>query len=175
MFLEQKLLAGMSFAESYHRELHDDPVLPRDEHKRNVATMLDALPDQARRDRYLALLQLGVRQSTRERLQFLIDRATDTLPDVPGLDATLAKDLVGTRNAIAHLDRSISKSLGGVNLIYAVARLRLVIQVNLLLDLGLERELTGSLVLTSYDRRMPIVDYREPEPLPAPGGAAEPA
>jgi len=156
----------MSFVESYHRELHDQPVLPADEHKLNVAAMLDALPDQGRRERYQALLRLGVQQSARERLQFLIDRTMETLPDVPGLDATLARDLVRTRNAIAHLDRSISKALDGVNLIYAVARLRLVIQVNLLVDLGIERDLTGSLVLTCYDRRMPIVDYREPE-LPA--------
>jgi len=38
-----------------------------------------------------------------------------------------------------------------------------MIEINLLLDLGLERELVGSLVLTCYDRRMPIVDYREQE------------
>jgi len=164
MHLEQKLLAGMSFVESSHRELHDQPVLPADEHKLNAAAMLDALPDQGHRERYQALLQFGVQQSARERLQFLIDRTTETLPDVPGLDATLARDLVRTRNAIAHLDRSISKALDGVNLIYAVARLRLVIQVNLLIDLGIERDLTGSLALTCYDRRMPIVDYREPEP-----------
>ncbi len=164
MHLEQKLLAGMSFVESYHRKLHDQPVLPADEHKLNVAAMLNALPDQGRRERYQALLQLGVQQSACERLQFLIDRTRETLPDVPGLDATLARDLVKTRNAIAHLDRSISKALDGVNLIYAVARLRLVIQVNLLIDVGIERDLTGSLVLTCYDRRMPIVDYREQEP-----------
>ncbi|HEY5193120.1 MAG TPA: HEPN domain-containing protein [Solirubrobacteraceae bacterium] len=176
MFLEQKLLAGMSFVESYHRELHDDPVVPRDEHKRNIAAMLDALPNQARRNRYLALLQLGVQQSARERLELLIDRAKDTLPTVPGLDTTLAKELVVTRNAIAHLDRSISKALNGVDLIYAVARLSLVIQINLLLDLELEPNLAGSLVLTSYDRRMPIVDYREQEsPQTAGSQATAPA
>lgn len=94
----------------------------------------------------------------------MIDRTAETLPDVPGLDATLARDLVRTRNAIAHLNRSISRALDGVNLIYAVARLRLLILVNRLIDLGIERDLTGLLVLTCYDRRMPIIDYREQEP-----------
>jgi hypothetical protein len=166
MYLEQKLLVGMSFAESYHRQLYDEPVLPADEHKRNMRAMLDALPDNGRRTRYLALLQNGVQQSARERVASLIDRAHETLPDVPSLDATLAKELTATRNAVAHLSRSISKALDGVDLVYAVARLRLMIQVNLLLDLGLALALVGDVVLTCYDRRVPVVDYREPVARP---------
>jgi hypothetical protein len=105
-------------------------------------------------------------QSARERLLALIERTHHTLPDVPGLNATLAKELVTTRNAIAHLSRSISKALEGVDLPYAVERLRLVIQVILLLDLGLSSETVGSFVLTSYDRQVPIVDYRaQPPPV----------
>jgi hypothetical protein len=88
---------------------------------------------------------------------------------VPGLNATLAKELVTTRNAIAHLSRSISNALEGVDLLYAVERLRLVIQVDLLLDLGLSSETVGSFVLTSYGRQVPIVDYREAQPPPSCG------
>jgi hypothetical protein len=170
MYLEQKLLIGMSFAESYHRQLHDEPVLPVDEHKQNMRAMLDALPDKGRRERYLALLQNGVQQSARERVASLIDRAHETLPDVPGLDATLAKELTATRNAVAHLSRSISKALDGVDLVYAVARLRLVIQVNLLLDLGLASALVGEIVLACYDRRVLGFDYGDADPpADAPG------
>jgi hypothetical protein len=46
-----------------------------------------------------------------------------TLPDVPGLNETLAKELVTTRNAIAHLSRSISKALEAVDPLYAIERL----------------------------------------------------
>jgi hypothetical protein len=166
MFLEQKLFAEMSFVESYHRELHNAPVLSKAQHKRNVKAMLAAVEDKAQAARYRDMLQNGLEQSARERVLALIERTHDTLPDVPGLNATLAKELVTTRNAIAHLSRSISKALEGADLLYAVERLRLVIQVNLLLDLGLSRETVGSFVLMSYDRQVPIVDYREAQPPP---------
>jgi hypothetical protein len=166
MFLEQKLFAAMSFVESYHRELHNEPVLSKAQHKSNVKAMLAAVDDKVQKDRYRAMLQNGLEQSARERVLALIERTHRTLPDVPGLNATLAKELVTTRNAIAHLSRSISKALEGVDLLYAVERLRLVIQVNLLLDLGLSSETVGSFVLTSYARQVPIVDYREAQPPP---------
>jgi len=163
MILEQKLFAAMSFVESYHRELHNTPVLSKAQHKSNVKAMLVTIDDKAQKERYRAMLQNGLEQSARERVLALIERTHDTLPEVPGLNATLAKELVTTRNAIAHLSRSISKALEGVDLLYAVERLRLVIQVNLLLDLGLSREMVGSFVLTSYDRQVPIIDYRDVE------------
>jgi hypothetical protein len=166
MFLEQKLLAAMSFVESYHRELHNAPALSKAQHKSNVRAMLAAIDDKAQKERYRAMLQIGLEQSARERVLALIERTRDTLPEVPGLNATLAKELVTTRNAITHLSRSISKALEGTDLLYAVERLRLVIQVNLLLDLGLSGETVGSFVLTSYDRQVPIIDYRDEQ---APG------
>jgi ApeA N-terminal domain 1 len=166
MFLEQKLFAAMSFVESYHRALHNAPVLSKAQHKSNVTSMLAAVEDKAQAARYRAVLQNGLEQSARERVLALIERTHEVLPEVPGLNATLAKELVATRNAIAHLSRSISKALEGVDLLYAVERLRLVIQVNLLVDLGLSRETVGSFVLTSYDRQVPIVDYREEQPRP---------
>jgi hypothetical protein len=41
MFLENRLLNDMSFAESYHRTLHDKPPITPDEHTGYMARMLD--------------------------------------------------------------------------------------------------------------------------------------
>ena len=161
MFVEQKLVAAMSFLESYHRNLHRVALVSPEEHRQNVESMIATLDLEDHKSRYRVLLDRAIEQSARERAEAFIVRAHETLPGVPGLDSTLAKDLVNARNAVAHLSRSISKVLKGLDLTYAVARLRLVLQVNLLLDLGLDSDLVASMVFTSYEGGMPIVDYRE--------------
>jgi hypothetical protein len=129
MYLEQKLLLGMSFVEAYHREIHGP--------KGN--------------------------RTLRQRTEALIERTRETLPKVPALDMKLARDLAGTRNAIAHLDHRLSgKSLEGVDLIYGVQRLQLIIQVNLLLDLKLTKTFVRECATWSYHdgRQVPFVDLR---------------
>jgi hypothetical protein len=46
-------------------------------------------------------------------------------------------------------------------LVYAVARLQLVIQTNLLLDLQLSKDKVAELILTSYDNQMPVRDFSQ--------------
>jgi hypothetical protein len=128
MFLEQKLLMGVSFAESYHRELHDSK-----------------------------------RQGHLQRIATLIARAHKALPQAPGLNAELAKALIITRDGVAHLSRALDgKALQDEDLFYAVHQLQLVIQINLLLDLGLTQQLVRALVVKSYGggRQVPLTDYR---------------
>jgi hypothetical protein len=52
---------------------------------------------------------------------------------------TGAKSLADTRNSLAHLNRGLrtGKALEHIDLIYGVAQLRLVLEINLLLDLKL--------------------------------------
>lgn len=119
---------GVSFGESYHRELHH----PKSQgHLRRIAA--------------------------------LIERAHKTLPQAPGLDAKLAKALIITRDGIAHLSRALDgKALEDEDLFYAVNQLQLVIQINLLLDLGLTHRLVRELAVKSYGggREVPLTDYR---------------
>jgi hypothetical protein len=96
-------------------------------------------------------------------LKWLVRRAHDTLPSVPKLNSALVGGLVQTRNALAHLDPDGPRGLDGIPLVYAVARLQLVLQTNLLLDLGLGSDDVNTLVLTSYHNMMPVRDFSEPE------------
>ena len=101
----------------------------------------------------------------RLRLKDLIERAHQTVPDAPGLDSALAKSLADTRNSLAHLNRGLrtGKALEHVDLVYGVAQLRLVLQINLLLDLKLKKTLVRELVWWSYEqgREIPMSDYRK--------------
>lgn len=159
LYLENRLLNLMSFIESYHRQLHDKPKIPRDIHQANVEAMLEAIEVKAQRTHYKQKLRFAGEQNARQRVKALVRRAHQTLPGVDRLDAKLADQLIDTRNALTHLDPSEQPGLQGVDLVYAVARLQLVIQTNLLLDLELSKDRVAELVLTSYDNQMPVRDF----------------
>lgn len=159
LYLENRLLNLMSFIESYHRQLHDRPKIPPQAHQANVEAMLNVIKDKAQRAHYKQKFKFAGEQNARQRVKALVRRAHRTLPSVDRLDAKLADQLVETRNALTHLDPSEHLGLRDVDLVYAVARLQLVIQTNLLLDLQLGKDKVAELVLTSYDNQMPVRDF----------------
>ncbi len=161
LYLENRLLNLMSFIESYHRRLHDKPRVPPDIHQINVEVMLEVIEDKAHRTHYKQKLDHADAQNARQRVKELVRRAHETLPGIDRLDAKLADQLVITRNALTHLDPAGDLGLQGVDLVYAVARLQLVIQTNLLLDLQLSKDKVAELILTSYDNQMPVRDFSQ--------------
>jgi hypothetical protein len=160
MFLEHKLLNQMSFSESYHRIKHDEPAIPAEDHERNVEAMLAVIEDKTQREHYRQKLRYADEQNARRRLKWLIKRTHETLHDVPGLNAATADRLVETRNALTHLDPSGPPAMEGADLFYAVRRLELVIQTNILLDLELDPAFVSGLVKTSYVNQVPLIDFR---------------
>ncbi|MGO8905509.1 MAG: HEPN domain-containing protein [Solirubrobacteraceae bacterium] len=160
VFLEFKLMTRMSLLESYHRIRHGEPIVAKSKHRRLVTKMVKVVEDDELRAHYRAALAHAYEPQSRDRVKEMVDRAAATLPDVAGLDDELVDDLVDTRNAFVHLDPRGPKPLDGIDLIYGTARLLLVLQTNILLDIGLSAEHAGSLILTSYQGEMPIVDYR---------------
>lgn len=156
LFLENKLLNEMSFAESYHRTKHNEPAVPADEHLRLVEKMLAAIQHGPYREHYEQKLRYAAEQTARRRLKWLVLRAAEVLPEVPWLKRKLADDLIDTRNALTHPDPSVPTPLIGRDLLYGVLRLELVLQVNLLLDLELAPEFVAGLIRHSYDRQAPL-------------------
>lgn len=161
MFLENKLLTEMSFLESYHRIKHGKPEIPAEDHDRNVQAMLATVEDKSQRDHYKQKLRYAAEQNARQRAKALIHRASESLLDVPRLDSQLANQLIDTRNALTHFDPSGTPPLAGADLFYAVARLELVIRVNLLLDLSLDAATIGELIKTSYSNQVPLLAFPE--------------
>jgi len=68
-----------------------------------------------------------------------------------------------TQRLLCRTTRGDLEPLAGLDLIYAVAWLRTVLQINLLLDLGIPQGKVGGLVFTAYEggRKMPLADYRD--------------
>jgi hypothetical protein len=76
---------------------------------------------------------------------------------VSGLNSKLAGHLVTTRNALTHLDPAAEGALRDAKLLYAVMRLELVIQANLMLDIGIAPELVSDLAVASYQNQFPFM------------------
>jgi len=154
LFLDNRLLNEMSFAESYHRILHDDPPISAEDHEQYVAGMLATIGDTKTRQHYADRLRYAAEQGQRQRIKSLIRRAKKVV-DLGSLNASLADSLVTTRNALTHLDPNAT-ALRDEPLYRAIELLEVVIQVNMLLDLGLTTERVNALVRTSYLNQTPF-------------------
>lgn len=131
MFLENRLLNYTSFAESYHRTLHDEPPITAEEHAQYVAEMLKTIDNTDHRNHYEARLRFAAAQGQRQRLKWLIRRTKETLPKLAVLKVGLADRLVETRNALTHLDPTGAPGLSRGALFRAIEQLEVVLQLNI--------------------------------------------
>lgn len=159
LYLENRLLNYLAFAEAYHRIEHDCQPLPEAVHERLVARMLDALDTDEQRDVYRNRLRYANSLSQRWRVEALVVRAAATVPRLEPLATRLSRGLVHTRNYITHWGDPTKHVLKDEELFDAVRQLVLVLQVNLMLDLGLSGEVVAACVEGSYngDRVLPPV------------------
>ena len=140
---ESQLLSLTSFAEAYHRTLHDVPPLTDDEAAAALAGMLAALPDRRHRDHYRSRLQFTNSQSQRARIRELTRRALD-VATAWDLDARLVcAQAVDTRNWLTHWGDGGQHVQEGDKLVLLLRRLHVILTINLLLDLGLTGEDTA--------------------------------
>jgi hypothetical protein len=149
--LNRRLLDGMSFAETYHRLRHSGKApLPKTEHRRLRDLMLECIDDHPERERYKRALDYANRPANVERIADLFARARsfDFALDIQ--EEKLPAQLVATRNYLTHWGDRTTKVLDGVGRFHAVRRLMVVLQVNLLLDLGLAPDLVKACVDESY-------------------------
>ncbi|MGH8300194.1 MAG: HEPN domain-containing protein [Steroidobacteraceae bacterium] len=157
LFLENRLLNELSFAESYHRVLHDEPPITEEQHATYLEAMLTTVEDPAHQKHYRTRLRYAAAQGQRQRLKWLIRRARKALPELSGLKAKLADQLVDTRNALTHLDSTGASALTDEPLYRAIELLEITIQANLLMDLELTANDAGGLIRTSYINQTPFI------------------
>jgi hypothetical protein len=150
--LEDRLLGLLSFAEGYDRALRSNQPLSEEQEKAAKAAIRKALTDKRVRAVYSGAVNHANSQTLRERLNFLITRATSVLGDWWDLDEDgLRDELYDTRNWLVHWGergpRVIEDAQGIVDL---VRRLIVVLYVNLLLDLGLDDEAAGDVIASGW-------------------------
>ena len=133
--LENRFLNLMAFAEGYHRILHNEAPLSDDEHRDARQAMLEALPkDERIRKLYRRELKYANRQSQRERIRWLVERAE--LENWPrDLAARIISRCCDTRNWLTHWGERGKNVVEGAELAELTRQFLFVIEANLLDDL----------------------------------------
>ena len=140
MTRESQLLNLTSFAEGYHRTLHDVPPLSNAEADAATCNMLAALRTAAHRKHYLSRLRYANTQSQRARIRRLTGRALK-VAEVWDLDVdVVCAQVVDTRNWLTHWGDRGEHVQEGDEIVLLCRRLYVILSINLLLDLGLNIE-----------------------------------
>jgi hypothetical protein len=149
--IDSHFLECMSFAEAYHRGEHGSSTpLSKAEHKRVRALMLECVRDHPHEERYKRALDDANRPNNTERITELFARARKVDFGIDLHEASLPGQLVATRNYLTHWSDRRTKVLDDAARFHALRRLTLVLQVNLLLDLGIEAAIVRACVDESY-------------------------
>lgn len=144
MTAEARLLNLTSFAEGYHRTLHDAPPFSDEDAARAVETMLDALPDRRHREHFRPRLAFTNSQSQRARIRWLVRRALDVASGWDIDARRLSDQAVDTRNWLTHWGDRGPCVQEGAELIQLARRLYVVLATNLMLDLGLSEDVVAA-------------------------------
>ena len=150
MYLENQMQSMMSAAEAYHRTFHDKQPLSDERHQELRTAMLGVTADAEERAVYESSLKYANSQRQRKRLSQLWRRAAEVISELKPLRDTSIERLVMTRNYFTHLDEPDENVREGSELLRVINQLVLVLQANILLDLGVDRDTAERLLRRSY-------------------------
>ena len=150
IYLENQVLNLMSFAEGYHRLRRDQPPLERVEHERLVKEMLAVLESDRQREIYRDRLRHANELSQRRRLRQVFERAGEVLEEAMTWRKDELPALLDTRNYLTHWGEKTENVVEGEELLLSLRRLQIVIEVNLLLDIGTPGETIEAAVRGHY-------------------------
>jgi ApeA N-terminal domain 1 len=136
--LESDTLALLSASEGYHRVSSDDPPFSEEEHRAALEVMLNGLKEPKQEEHYRTKLRHANQQSQKQRLRDLFDRAEWILPEIESWRRKQLQALVNTRNYFVHWGERSDDLLEDWDLWAALNRLRIVLEINLYLDLGVD-------------------------------------
>lgn len=136
--LESDTLALLSVSEGYHRVSSDKPPFSDEEHRAALKAMLASLKDPKQEEHYWTKLRHANQQSQKQRLRELFDRAEWILPEIESWRREQLQAIVNTRNYFVHWGERSDDVLEDWDLWAALNRLRIVLEVNLYLDLEVD-------------------------------------
>lgn len=135
-YLDQKFLTLMQAIETYHRRTSDETDLSPADHAKRMTTIVDSVPEE-HRAWVSKRLEYANEIPLRRRLKRIVDSCQLVAKKVTGKPSTFISKAVDTRNYRTHYDPSLkNKAVTGTELHRLVVRLRALIEMCLLLELG---------------------------------------
>lgn len=150
--LEDDVLNLLSVAEGYHRLRFDEPPFADEDHD-EVLGLIGKIDDKVRRNHYLVRLRYANEQSQKQRVKALFERAETVLPEAESWRRRQLQPLIDTRNFLTHWGEPTEDVLEDWDLWFALNRMRVILEVNLYLDLGIDRQTISRAVNLAYHGR----------------------
>jgi hypothetical protein len=152
-YLQHQFLSLAQALESYHRIRVRSEELPQEEHVQRVKRILDAAGEGDRK-----WLEEKLRWSNeltfRTRLKELFHGLADTVPSVIGDPDKFAGQVADTRNYLTHYDPELkNRAASGTELSKITERLKIVLQICLIRELGLNESTIRFLLMKSWTFR----------------------
>ena len=156
-WLENQLLNLTSFAEFYHERMYPERIRFDPELNRRLAKRLvPMIEDEKARKAWAEKVAYAPNPTQRERLTDLSERAMWTVPALSRFPE-LVGQLVNTRNHLTHFSPPRKHVVDDLPLARAVQRLVVVLQTNLLLDLGGNDAAVATAIARGY-WQSPVLD-----------------
>lgn len=158
-WLDNQLLNLTAFAEAYHQRIHDRPRFDPELNDRLIKELLERIDDSEAREAWREKTAYADKMTQRKRLTELVGWAAWV---VPALDQfpKLVSQLIDTRNHLTHFGPRTRWVVDDHELVRAVQRLVVVLQANLLLDVGGSHEAVALAIARGY-WRSPVLDPSE--------------
>lgn len=156
MLMDHQFLDVVQAAESYHRRTYNGRYLQMDQFDEIRAAVIRAIPPTTDRifvDAFKNKLKHANDFSQRRRLKELISaHASLAAPVLPG-PGSFVEDVIKTRNYLTHLDESAKAGArtSGSELLAMTLRLRVLLQVCFLREIGLSEDRIKRAVRNSYE------------------------
>lgn len=150
--LEHHFLSVTDALESYHRSVGEKQFdLPEAEHEIRFKKILEVSPHE-HRDWLESKLQHSNEVSLRSRAKQLYDEQPENVRELLGKKSQFAGRIVDTRNYLIHHSPKLKASaLSGLELWRAIKKVRLVLQVCFLRQMGLPDEAISGAIVKSRD------------------------
>lgn len=150
--LEHHFLSVTDALESYHRQVGKKQFdLPEADHEARLKKVLESAPPE-HRDWLESKLQHSNEVSLRSRTKQLYDEQPENVKELLGKRSQIAGDIVDTRNYLIHHSIKLKASaLSGLELWRAIKKVRLILQVCFLRQMGLPDDAISAVIVRSRD------------------------
>lgn len=150
MYLENRFLSLVQAIESYHRRVIKNYELPEDRHKKRIAEILNVVPNNHKK--WLKWqLKYSNESALRQRLSDILKQNSKVIDEFIDDKKLFIDKITDTRNYLTHYDLSLKeKSVAGEELYRLIERLKIIIEICLLKELGFDFENIKEVISRKY-------------------------
>jgi len=156
MFLEHRFLSLAQAVESYHQRVFGGEYLPDEEYKPVYEALVKAIPSWIVEDFRSSLkkrLKYGNEYSLRKRLKEIFDKYSDILSRFIENKENFIERVVDTRNYLTHWREGLKEHAAqGEELYHLTQKLKMILEICLLAELGFNSEEIKDLFLKKHQR-----------------------